>query len=408
MSDARHDHALEGGHRIDLGGLDPCGSRQAGRRSGVTLTEEGPVVGLADGSARAFDDDGDERWRVDGEGSAITLVPFADGVLIGERSGRGGIRFLSEGSERWRHDAADVVGGPTKDTRFFLPMIVDATVSGRTAYVAARRYERRNDERAFESAVYAIAPDGTVRWRYDADASPIALAPIGDGVAVAYNRCPGTHDDGLVVVGPGGGERWTWDPSTEIEGEATRRVGDVATVGESVVATSHADYRGYRLRDGDPAWGVDLGTPRPDGDEVYTYPNHVVATDAGVVFVTGNSFPEEGRETDERHPNEQTAFGYTPDGDRRWRAEVGGFSHGIAADGDRIIAPVAQHFRDRDPSVHGVRLFDVVDGPVGSRPTEGVCTAAAIRGGRRAIVEEPVEYHDGDGGVRGRYALWSA
>ena len=408
MSDARRDHALAEGRRIDLGDLNPCGSRQAGRRSGVTLTDEGPVVGLADGSVRAFDGDGDERWRLDGEGSAITLVPFAEGVLVGERSGRGGIRLLAEDGERWRHDAADIVGEPTKDTRFFLPMIVDAAVSGRTAYVAARRYERHGDGRAFESAVYALAPDGTVRWRYDADASPISLEPIEDGVAVAYNRCPGTHDDGLVVLDSEGGERWTWDPSSVIEGAATRRVGDVATVGGDVVVTSHADYRGYRLRDGDSVWGVDLGTSQPDGDEVYTYPNHVVATDAGVVFVTGNSFPKEGRETDDRHPNEQTAFGYTTEGDRRWHAEVGGFSHEIGIDGDRILAPVAQHFRDRNPSVHGVRLFDVADGPVESRSSQGVCTAAAIRGGRRAVVEEPVEYHDGDGGVRGQYALWSA
>ncbi len=408
MSDGRHSHPLGEDRWIDLGEIDPCGSRQAGRRSGVTLTDEGPVVGLADASVRAFDGDGDERWRVDGEGTAITLVPFADGVVVGERSGRGAIRFLAEGSERWRHDAADIVGGPTKDTRFSLPMVVDAAVAGDTAYVAARRYERRNDARAFESAVYALAPDGTVRWRYDADASPIALAPIGGGVAVAYNRCPGAHDDGVVVLGPDGESRWTWDPSAEIEGDATRRVGDVATVGEDVVVTSHADYRGYRLRDGEATWGVDLGTPQPDGDEVYTYPNHVAATDAGAVFVTGNSFPKEGRETDDRHPNEQTAFGYTADGDPRWRAEVGGFCHEIATDGEAVLTPVAQHFRARDPSVHGVRLFDVAEGLVGSRSTDGVCTAVALRGERRATIEEPIEYHDGDGGVRGRYALWIA
>jgi outer membrane protein assembly factor BamB len=389
--------------RIDLGEVDPCGSRQAGRRSGVALTAEGPVVGLADGSVRAFDDDGTERWRVDGEGSAITLVPFGDGVLIGERSERGAIRLLAEGSERWRHDAAESVGGPTKETRFFLPMVVDAAVaSGDVAYVAARRYERRDGGRAFGSSVYALAPDGTVRWRYDADASPIALEPVADGVAVAYNRCPGDHDDGLVVLGPEGEERWTWDPDRE----ATRRVGDVAAAEGRLVVTSHADYRGYCLADGDVEWRVDLGTPQPDGDEVYTYPNHVVGHDAGVVFVTGNSFPAEGRETDERHPDEQSAFGYTTDGERRWRAPVGGFCHGVAADGGRLLAPVAQHFRDRDPAVHGFRLFDAAEGRLEAGRTDGVCTAAALDGDRRALVEEPVEYHDDDGGVRGAYSLW--
>jgi hypothetical protein len=387
--------------RVDLGDLDPCGSRQAGRRSGLTLTDDGPVVGLADGPVRAFDDAGEDRWRVDGEGSAITLAPFADGVLVGERSARGAIRHLVDGEERWRHEAADDVGEPAKDTRFFLPMVVDATVSDGTAYVAARRYERR-DGRHFESAVYALAPDGELRWRYDADASPVSVTPFDGGVAVAYNRCPGDHDDGLVVLDAEGRERWRWDPDRS----ATRRVGDVAALGDGLVVASHADYRGYRLVDGEAVWRVDLGRPESEGDEVYTYPNHVAAGDAGVVFVTGNSFPKSGRETDERHPNEQSAFGYTTDGERRWRASVGGFCHGVAADGGRLLAPVAQHFRDRDPAVHGFRLFDAAEGSLEAGRTDGVCTAAALDGDRRALVEEPVEYHDDDGGVRGAYSLW--
>jgi len=386
--------------RIPLGDIDCCGSRQAGRRSGVTLTGSGPVVGLADGTVRAFDRAGAERWSVDGEGSAITLVPFGAGVLVGERSKRGAVRLLEDGTERWRHDAADAIGTPTKETRFFLPMVVDAVTDADTAYVAIRRYERRDGGRHFESSVYALASDGTVRWRYDADASPISLAAFNGGVAVAYNRCPGDHDDGLVVLDNGGSERWVWDTDRT----ATRRIGDVAAADGSLFVTSHADYRGYRIVDGDAVWSADLGTQRSSGDEVYTYPNHVHASDDGAVFLTGNTFPEEGRETDERHPNEQTAFGYSLSGTERWREEVGGFSHGIAADGSRLLVPVAQHFRERDHSVHGWRVFDVRDGPRVSATTDGVVTAAAIAGDSRALIEEPVRYHD-DGKRRGRYAL---
>jgi hypothetical protein len=389
--------------RIPLGDLDPCGSRQAGRRSGVALTSEGAVVGLADGSVRAFGLKGRERWSLDGEGSAITLAPFADGVLVGERSARGGVWFISDGEERWRHDAADVIGDPTKETRFFLPMVVDAAVSGDTAYVAARRYERQDGGRHFESSIYALTPDGSVRWHYEADASPIALATFDGGLAVAYNRCPGTHDDGIVVLDDNGEERWTWDPEGDSD-ETLRRVGDVSTADGSLFVTSHADYRGYRLTDGGIDWYVDLGTPLPDGDEVYAYPNHVHATESGVCFLTGNSFPEEGRETDERHPNEQSAFGYTLDGEWSWRADIGGFSHEVATDGDRLLVPVAQHFRDRDPSVHGWHLLDVSQGRVDGGDCEGVVTAAAVDGERRALVEEPVRYHD-DGTVLGAYAL---
>ncbi|WP_299236251.1 PQQ-binding-like beta-propeller repeat protein [Natronomonas sp.] len=402
MSDRRANGAFAGlERRVELGEIDPCGSRQAGRRSGLAICDAGPVVGRADGGVQAFDDRGTERWRVDGEGSAITLVPFGDGVVVGERSARGAVRYLVEGAERWRHDAADAIGDPTEETRFRLPMVVDAAVGEGTVYAAARRYEREGGERHFESSVYALAPDGSVRWRYDADASPVSLAASDGGVAVAYNRCPGRHDEGLVALGADGSERWTWDPG----GGADRRVGDVAALEEGVVATSHADYRGYRIEDGTAVWRVDLGRPREGGDEVYTYPNHAYAGGSGVVFLTGNSFPATGRETEERHPNEQSAFGYTPAGTRRWRADVGGFCHGIAGDGAELLAPVAQHFRERDPSVHGWRAFDTVEGPIGGGTTPGVLTAAALEDGRAAAIEEPVAYHD-DGAVRGAYALW--
>ena len=422
---------------VPLGDVDPCGSRQAGRRSGVTLTEAGPVVGLADGTVRAFDDAGTERWSVSGQGSAVTLEPFGGGVLVGERSARGGVRLLADGTERWRHDAADVLGAPTRDSRFFLPMVVDAAVAGETAFVAARRYERRDGVpasgasggssdaeasdgvsaseasggssntsasdggRHFESVVYALAPDGTVRWRYDADASPVSVTAHEGGVAVAYNRCPGAHDDGLVVLDGDGAVRWTWNP----DGEGDRRVGDVATLDDGVVAASHADYRGYRLDGGAVEWRVDLGRPVDRGaDRVYTYPNHVHAGDSDVVFLTGNTFPEEGRETAARHPREQTVLGLGPDGSRQWSAEVGGFAHEVATDGDRLLVPVAQHFRDRNPSVHGWRLFDVANGCRESGDCAGVATAAALDGSRRVVVEEPVRYHDGET-VHGRYAL---
>jgi hypothetical protein len=46
----------------------------------------------------------------------------------------------------------------------------------------------------------------------------------------------------------------------------------------------------------------------------------------------------------------------------------------------------------------------VRDGPRVSATTDGVVTAAAIAGDSRALIEEPVRYHD-DGKRRGRYAL---
>jgi outer membrane protein assembly factor BamB len=396
-----------------LGEVDPAGSRQRGRRSAVALTERLLAAGILDGEIVAYErNSGAERWRTvvgDGDGHLVTLATAEDLLLAGTRGPAGRVTALdpATGTERWHHRTAEDVGEPTKDTRFYLPFVVDAVAADDRAYVAARRYERRptgdGNDRHFQSVIYAFEADGTVVWRYEADASPIALDVRDGRLAVGYNRCPGSHQCGLVVLDVATGDlRADWDPGTD----GDRRVGDVSLVSDGVVVTCHGDYRGYRLdSDGDVRWRVDLGTPRDMGDErLYTYPNHVHATDDGVCFVTGNTYPTEGREAHGRHPNEHTAFGIDPDGKRRWSAAVGGFTHGIATDGDKVAVPVAQHFRDRDVTGHGLRVFDLADGRDRTVETDGIVTAAALDGGTVAAVEEPVVYHD-EGVEHGSYRL---
>ncbi|MFB6206385.1 MAG: transcriptional regulator [Haloglomus sp.] len=451
---------------VPLGEVDPARSRHAGRRSAVAVVAADgdtggdllAVAGLADGTLVAVAPDGTERWRytpTDGAGGVVTLVPFGDGVLVGERGADGWIRHHSAatGERRWRHRSADDVGDPERDSRFYLPFVADAaatTIDGEPrAFVAARRYERSGDAdspRHFESVVAAFEPDGQVAWRYPAAASPIAVDATpspgsgspGDGgrVAVGYNRCsdPEEHDTGLVVLDAAEGtERLRWDPGGAMdEPPGQRRVGDVSLTPAGPVVASHADYRGYALDpDGDVRWRVDLARPVEravdDGtDVVYAYPNHVHATgggrDAGgaseggaadalsdegaaadVLFVTGNTYPEAGRETEARHPREHTAIGVR-DGAERWTAPVGGFATGVGADASRVAVPSAQHFRDRDAATHALRTFDVDSGPTGARPSEGVVTCAAVAGDLLAAVEEPVVYHD-EGVEHGAYRL---
>ncbi|MDL0125651.1 transcriptional regulator [Halobacterium salinarum] len=392
-----------------LGDIEPAGSRQLGRRSSVCWTGDGVVAGLPDGTVAAFDGALDERWRNAGDdrGSVVALAPFAGGVIAGERGAAGEIRLHNgeTGAVRWRYRAAGDIGRPQEDTRFFLPFVVDVATpaGGDRAFVAVRRYERGADgDRAFQSAVYAFEGDNTPAWRFRSDASPVSLAADGDRVAVAFNRCPGDQAAGVLVLDAATGtQRRRWDPT----GGGDRRVGDVALTPRGVVAASHADYRGYCL-DGDGVqWVVDLGRPVERGEQtVYAYPNHVHATGDGAVFVTGNTYPEDARETDARHPTEHTAVGVDRDGGVAFTADVGGFAHEIAADGARVAVPVAQHFRERDPARHGVRVYDIAAGRVDAWRTPGVVTAAAVDGRTVAAVEEPVVYHD-DGERRGTHRL---
>lgn len=473
MSRASETATADGpGRSVSLGDLRPAGSRHRGRRSAVAFAGDSVVVGRADGSVVAVDHETlAERWSTAGEGSAVTLLALAgsdgegeegrrvgdgdgdgdgegevdgdgdgdgtgDGrgdspaVVVGERSARGAVRVLDAetGEQRWRHETAADVGDPDRDTRFFLPFVVDAVTGtdGGTSslYVAARRYERRDGGRAFESVVYAFDPDGTERWRYETDASPISLDVSGDRIGIAYNRCPGTHEDGLVVLDARTGtRRWRWDPPESGE----RRVGDVSLApgdgrledhgdrgrgdrGASdrrggAVVTSHADYRGYALSEGgEVRWSADLATPvQRDGDTVYAYPNHVHSSADGVAFVTGNTYPEDGRETDARHPRSHAILGYA-DGEQQWTDSVEGFANGVATDGPTVAVPCAQAFRERDAAAHGLRVFDVQEGRRRTVSTRGIVTAAVLAGDRAAAVEEPVRYHD-EGTVHGAYRL---
>lgn len=382
---------------VDLGDLAAGGSRHTGRRSAVTFADGVIVAGTADGSVRAFDAGLTERWTDDGSEMVVTMATLNGTVVTGARGATGAVRALDAetGERRWRYETADDVGTPQKETRFFYPFVADIVTDDDRVYVAARRYERRDGERHFESVVSAFSADGTREWQYAADASPIALDADGDRVAVAFNRCTGDHQHGLVVLDADTGDpRCDWDPGTA----GQRRVGDVSLVDDGLALTSHGDYCGYVLDNGGAVrWRADLATPVERGDEtLYAYPNHVHATDAGVLFVTGNTYPEEGRETESRHPLEHHALGYSPAGERRWQAPVGGFVSGIGTDGDRVAAPAAQNFRVRDASAHGLSVFDIVDGAVAIHETEGVATAGALDGDRLAVVEEPARYHDQD------------
>ncbi|GAB3704889.1 transcriptional regulator [Halorubrum pallidum] len=400
------------------------------------MLEELVVTGTATGDVVAHDRTTlDERWRGGTETemtSVVAAAPFGDGVAVGERSTEGTIRVYDQetGDLRWQYATATDLGAPQRSSRFFLPFVADIETDGDRLYVASRRYERDGERsepsgrvsgeaeptreqertassdgdcRSFTSVVYAFDEAGDIVWAHDTDASPISLDVDHRRLAVAYNRCPGTHQHGLVVLdAETGAVRYEWDPGSD----GQRRVGDVSLVEDGVVVASHGDYCGYRLRDGGAEqWFVDLGTPTEVDDEtLYAYPNHVHATEHGVVFVTGNTYSTEGRETTSLHPCEHTALGYTPDGERAWTASVGGFAGELGVDGGRVAVPGAQHFRTREADVHGLRLFDAATGPETSLETDGVVTAVALDGDAFAAVEEPVVYHD-EGTERGTYRL---
>ncbi|RKD97475.1 outer membrane protein assembly factor BamB family protein [Halopiger aswanensis] len=429
-SDVLDDRAAEF-TSVSLGEIEPARSRHMWTRSAVHATDELVAAGQWNGSVVAYEagaleggssaPDLEPRWTVNHPEHAVGIASLeeadggddgsddSDAIVVAGRGETGAIAAYdaATGDRRWRYETASDVGKPVKDSVFYLPYVValeSDPATGRV-YAAARRYERDGETRRWHSTVYAFESDGTVRWRYETDASPIALdrADDGDRLAVGYNRCTGDHDVGLVVLEAESGDPlWTWDPGTE----GDRRVGDVSVDGEQVAVASHGDKRGYLLGPGGAErWRVDLAVPTDvDGETLYAYPNHVYANDGRVAFVTGNTYAEESRETEGRHPNEHRIAAFDAEGTPLWDDAVRGFVHGLAADGDRLVAPCAQNFRVRDPDTHAVRRYDLESGPVGRERFDGVATAGAVADDTVAAIEEPVAYHD-DGETRGTYRL---
>ena len=435
----------------NLGEIDPARSRHMWRRSGVLVREGLVVVGTWNGEVVAFDvngsetnDDGDgvadstttdhsnstaggtntddgilaERWRRSFDAHPVTLVGLDGAIGVGCRGGAGTIAALdpADGSERWSYDTTADVGESVKDSVFYWPYVVGlVALPGGGCVGAIRRCERDGDDRRWQSAILAFDAGGDVRWRYETDASPIAIDrdAAGERVAVGYNRCFGDHQHGLVVLDATSGDvDWNWDPGTE----GDRRVGDVAFDRETgaLAVTSHGDFCGYLFDpDGGAAgsgtgrerWRVELAIERELADQtLYAYPNHAAAHDGRVAFVTGNTYARESRETERRHPDEHTVFGYDANGERRWTTDSGGFVHELSTGDSTVVLPTAQNFRVRDTDTHSVRTIDLADGSADVAPVEGIVTAASTDGALVAAVEEPVAYHDG-GRTLGSYAL---
>ncbi|AGB36936.1 hypothetical protein Natoc_1098 [Natronococcus occultus SP4] len=332
------------------------------------------VVARRDGTVTAFEDDSlESRWTTATSGRIHELAVCGDVAVVAtgcEGTATVAAYALEDGRRRWQYDVSPPDGDDVGASR------VVALEDGATdrLYAAVRRV---GDGRR-SGTVLAFDRDGRVRWRYGTDASPVALAATerGDRLAVGYDRCPGAHDNGLVVLETDAGElAWTWDPGTA----GDRRVSDVAFDGDTVAVASCGDGCGYLLTDGGAErWRVPFGTE--DGARA---PTHAYAHDGRAVFAVE---PIEHRDTDHR------IVAVDGDGGALWTASGRGRIDGFATNGDVLVPrPVGA-----DVDTHAVRRFVLETGSAEDVRLDGTVTAATVGEGTIAVIERRRSFSDGE------------
>lgn len=343
------------------------------RRSAPRLAVAGALVVVArrDGTVTAFEDDTLEpRWTISTPGRIREIDVLEDvAVVATDREGTATIAAyaLADGRRRWRYDVPD-----SAEDGSGAPRVVALESDTRDRSYAA---VRRVGDGGRSGTVLAFDRDGRVRWRYGTDASPVALdaAERGDRLAVGYDRCPGAHDNGLVVLGTDAGElAWTWDPGTA----GDRRVSDVSFDGDAVAVASCGDGRGYLLEDGGAErWRVVLGTET-------AVPTRAYAHDGRAAFVT---------ETAARREPDHRITTFHGEASPLWTAPGRGSVDGLATDGDVLVVLCSGV---SNVETRSVRRFGLETGSVEAVGLEGDVTAAAIGRGTIAMIERSRSFRD--------------
>ncbi len=191
----------------------------------VVDAEGNLYVGSHDGHLYALDRHGTERWKRFLGDRIYSTALLADGRLyVGSDADTVWALRASDGEVEWRlgteGDAdSGVVGAP----------------DGTLHFCAGNH-------------LYAVAPDGTVAWRFEAR-SKIYSTPAVDDDGTIY---VGSQDDHVYAVAPDGRMRWSYRTRDDVDGSPV--LGDDGTV-----YVGSDDQHVYALtRDGELRWSTPL------------------------------------------------------------------------------------------------------------------------------------------------------
>ena len=271
--------------------------------------------------------DGTVKWIFE-TGDAIESSPVIDSngtIYVGSHDG-----YLyainPDGTEKWRFDA----GPPIYDVRWNVNKSIMATpaiASDGTIYI----YSSAN-------YLFAVNPDGTEKWRFyvkwgnDFWSSPVIDLDGTIYVGSARSQEDSDYDGGLVAVNPDGTQKWLFLDDSGVT--STAAIGPDGTI-----------YFGGNV--GNPSGPGNIGKVyalNPDGSQIWEFTTETWMESSPVIASDGTIYTGSGTEA--------RMYALNPGGTEKWRfqAEEGLSSvPGIGADGTIYVGAWDTYFIALNP-----------------------------------------------------------
>jgi outer membrane protein assembly factor BamB len=173
--------------------------------SSPAITEAGLLIfGSHDKSVYGAQSDGAISWR----------KPTQDLVWCAPALGPGGVAYIGSDDDRlYALDAADgtlkwqFTAGPCRTAVGFGPEAARCDVDGVTVAPDGTIY-------AIADGLYALSPDGTLKWKFSPGHTHCAAAPAVGADGTVYFGC---HDDALYAIDAQGQKRWEFRAQDDID-----------------------------------------------------------------------------------------------------------------------------------------------------------------------------------------------
>jgi outer membrane protein assembly factor BamB len=186
----------------------------------------------------ALNPDGSERWEqeLDAPYNAYCPAIGDDGTIYVAQESGALYAFNQAGIEKWRFAG--------RNNMSFAALVEPAIGSDGTIYVTGPKEDTTND-----TYLYAVNPDGTLRWEHYFDGYDASAAAVGnDGTLYC-----GSADGRLYAFDPAGVVKWTYDTG-QLWNPRTPAVG-----GNGLVYYSNSTQKVYAVgTDGVLAWTYEL------------------------------------------------------------------------------------------------------------------------------------------------------